>query len=121
MSTMTSNSIKCPNPVFESPRDVMEYLERVEASWLNSQAKGISDVINAPSAFANCGFLNMPATADYALDNAYKAVADANGTAAKKATDDMNKRLLTLLVEASKDHSLMNGWNSLINTTRGAC
>lgn len=95
MSTTTSSSIKCPNPDFTAPRDVMKYLEEVEASWLNSQAKGISDAIDAPSAFTNCGFQNMPTTADYALDNAYKAVAD--GTVAKKAIDDMNKRLLTLL------------------------
>ena len=110
-TTSTNSTIRCPNPVFKSPREVLEYLERVEASWLNSQAKGISDAIDAPSAFTDCGYQNLPETADHVLDNGYKLVADPNGnTVAKKAADVMNKRLLTLLVEASKDHALMNGW-----------
>lgn len=111
MSVSTTNQIKCqtPDTEFESPKDAVKYLEKVEAGFHNSSAKYIEEMLAAPSAFEDCAWDKLPDVEDYDLSNAYKQHGNPTGNTEKKGVDTVNKAAFALLKEACSEHVLMSG------------
>ena len=112
MATYSSKQLSVPKPkVSDGPRTFPMYLDQCEQSLLQAPIDNMSEALKAPPAFEGTAWDTTPDADDHPLSNAYKDVADPEGTADQKKIDAMNKRVFTIIYAAAQqaDHRMLIG------------